>query len=125
MTLDETLSADQTLSGDEAQARSVLRGFWAKVRKTLGVVPFLEEAIAAFYCATDPLTPSWVKATLFGALAYFILPFDAIPDFLVGLGYTDDLAVLLGALRAVGSHVTDEHRARARATLDRLRTGSA
>jgi uncharacterized membrane protein YkvA (DUF1232 family) len=121
MSIDETFSADETLSGHEAQARSVRRGFWEKVRKTLGVVPFLEEAVAAFYCAIDPLTPSWVKATLFGALAYFILPFDAVPDFLAGLGYTDDLAVLAGAVRAVGGHVSDEHRARARATLDRFR----
>ena len=112
--------SDETLAG-EAQSRSVRTGFWDKVRKTLGIVPFLEEAIAAFYCAIDPRTPGWVKGTLFGALAYFILPFDAIPDFLAGLGYTDDLAVLMAALRAVGGHVTDAHRARARDTLDRLR----
>jgi uncharacterized membrane protein YkvA (DUF1232 family) len=118
------MTVDDSLSGGETQARSVRRGFWDKVRRTIGIVPFLEDAIAAFYCATDPATPSWVKATLFGALAYFILPFDAIPDFIAGLGYTDDLAVLLGAIRAVGSHVNEEHRARARATLERLRGGS-
>jgi uncharacterized membrane protein YkvA (DUF1232 family) len=112
--------SDETFAG-EAQARSVRTGFWDKVRKTLGIVPFLEEAIAAFYCAIDPRTPGWVKGTLFGALAYFILPFDVIPDFLAGLGYTDDLAVLMAALRAVGGHVTDEHRMKARETLGRLR----
>jgi uncharacterized membrane protein YkvA (DUF1232 family) len=103
------------------KARLVRRSFWDKVRRTLGLVPFLEDAIAAFYCALDPATPGWVKATLIGALAYFILPFDAIPDFIVGLGYTDDLAVLAGAIKAVGAHITDEHRDRARATLRRLR----
>jgi uncharacterized membrane protein YkvA (DUF1232 family) len=120
------MSFDDTLPrGDAAQARSVRQGFWDKVRKTLGVVPFLEEAIAAFYCAIDPRTPGWVKATLFGALAYFILPFDAVPDFLAALGYTDDLAVLVGALRAVGGHVTEDHRSKARETLDRLRADFA
>jgi len=42
----------------------------------------------AFYCATDSATPLPIRATLMGALAYFILPFDAIPDILLGLGYT-------------------------------------
>jgi uncharacterized membrane protein YkvA (DUF1232 family) len=108
---------DQVLTPDEVQVR---RGFWDKVRATLGRVGFLEEAVAAFYCATDPRTPKWVKATLLGALAYFVMPFDAVPDFLVALGYTDDLAVLLGAIRAVGGHVTDDHRARARETLGKF-----
>jgi uncharacterized membrane protein YkvA (DUF1232 family) len=105
---------EEVLTPDEVQVR---RGFWDKVRATLGRVGFLEEAVAAFYCAIDPRTPKWVKATLLGALAYFVLPFDAVPDFLVTLGYTDDLAVLLGAMRAVGGHVTEDHRVRARETL--------
>lgn len=100
--------------------RAVRRRFWDKVRRTLGQVPFLEDAVAAFYCATDPTTPSWVKAMLVGALAYFILPFDTVPDLFAGIGYTDDFAVLIGALRAVGTHVNDRHRARARAALARL-----
>jgi uncharacterized membrane protein YkvA (DUF1232 family) len=108
---------EDVLMPDEVRVR---RGFWDKVRATIGRVGFLEEAVAAFYCATDPRTPKWVKATLLGALAYFILPFDGIPDFLVALGYTDDFAVVLGAIRAVSGHVTEEHRERARETLDRI-----
>lgn len=108
---------EEVLTPDEVRVR---RGFWDKVRATIGRVGFLEEAIAAFYCATDPRTPKWVKATLLGALAYFILPIDGVPDFLAALGYTDDLAVLLGAIRAVGGHVTQAHRARARDALAKL-----
>lgn len=108
---------EEVLTPDEVRVR---RGFWDKVRATLGRVGFIEEAIAAYYCATDPRTPKWVKATLIGALAYFVLPFDAVPDFFVALGYTDDLAVLLGAMRAVSGHVSEDHRARARATLAKL-----
>jgi uncharacterized membrane protein YkvA (DUF1232 family) len=91
--------------------------FWHKARRTLGRVPFTEEAVAAFYCATDGATPLAVRATLFGALAYFVLPFDVIPDFIVGLGYTDDAAVLLMAYTACKTHITESHRARARAWL--------
>src|SRR3569833_1075760 len=61
-------------------------GFWTKARQTLGRIPFSVDAVAAFYCATDAATPLAVRASLFGALAYFVLPFDVIPDFLLGLG---------------------------------------
>ncbi len=92
-------------------------GFWHKTRKTLGRIPFTEDAVAAFHCATDSATPMPVRATLFGALAYFILPFDIIPDFLLGLGYTDDAAVLLAAFTTCKTYITDDHRAKARAWL--------
>ena len=89
-------------------------GFWQKARKTLGRVPFTEDAVAAFDCATDSATPLAIRVTLFGALAYFVMPFDVIPDFIAGLGYTDDAAVLLAAFTAASSHITEAHRARAR-----------
>lgn len=93
--------------------------FFAKLRPLIGKIPFVDEVLAAFYCATDSATPAWVKAVLLGALAYFIAPIDAVPDFLAGLGYTDDAAVLLGAVKAVGSHISAAHRERARAWLSR------
>ena len=93
---------------------AVRRNFWQKARKNIGRVPFIEEAVAAFYCATDRATPMAIRATLFGALAYFVMPFDVIPDFIAGLGYTDDAAVLLAAFTAAKSHITETHRARAR-----------
>ncbi len=95
----------------------VQESFWTKARHTLGRLPFTEDAVAAFHCATDSLTPLPARATLFGALAYFILPFDAIPDFLIGIGYTDDAAVLLAAFTACKSYITDDHRAKARTWL--------
>ena len=55
--------------------------------------------MAAFYCATDSATPLPIRATLMGALAYFILPIDAIPDILLVLGYTDDAAIIDRGLR--------------------------
>ena len=103
----------------------VRENFWTKARQTLGRIPFSEDAVAAFHCATDGTTPLPVRATLFGALAYFVLPFDAIPDFLLGLGYTDDAAVLLAAFTACKAYITDDHRTKARAWLFRERTSPA
>ena len=101
----------------ERDEKSVRDGFWPKVRKTLGKVPFTEDAVAAFHCATDTTTPLRIRVLLFGALAYFVMPFDVIPDFIVGLGYTDDAAVLLAAFTAASAHITEAHRAAARAWL--------
>jgi uncharacterized membrane protein YkvA (DUF1232 family) len=101
----------------ESNEKRVREGFWQKVRRTLGRVPFTEDAVAAFYCATDTATPLPIRATLFGALAYFVMPFDIIPDFIAGLGYTDDAAVLLAAFTAASSHITEMHRQKARAWL--------
>ncbi len=101
----------------ESDERRVHEGFWQKVRRTLGKVPFTEDAVAAFHCATDSATPLPVRATLFGALAYFVMPFDVVPDFIAGLGYTDDAAVLLAAFSAASSHITERHRQKARAWL--------
>lgn len=107
-------------SNDEQNVR---QNFWPKLRQNLARVPFADEVLAAWYCATDVKTPLKVKGTLFGALAYFILPFDVIPDVILGLGFTDDLAVLMTALTLVKNHVTRDHRDRARETISRLRDG--
>lgn len=105
---------------------TVRRNFWHKARRTLGRVPFTEDAVAAFYCASDSTTPLPIRATLFGALAYFVLPLDAIPDLLLGLGFTDDAAILVAAFTAARMHITEHHRARARAWLlkEQGRTGA-
>lgn len=97
----------------------VEKGFWPKVKRVMDRVPFIEEAVAAYYCALDPTTPLQVKAILLGALAYFILPADMVPDFIAWLGFTDDAAVLAAAIRNVAPAISDEHRARARQRLKR------
>lgn len=96
---------------------TVRRNFWQKARRNLGRVPFTEDAVTAFYCATDSATPLPIRATLFGALAYFVLPFDAIPDMLLGLGFTDDAAIMIAAFTAARMHITEAHRIQARAWL--------
>ena len=113
------------MSDETANETIVRAGFWEKARKTLGRVPFTEDAVAAFHCATDSTTPLRIRVILFGALAYFVMPFDAIPDFIVGLGYTDDAAILIAAFAAASTHITEVHRAAARAWLLKERTSPA
>jgi len=97
--------------------------FLPKLSRVLARVPFAEDLLAAYYCAFDRAMPVKAKGILIGALAYFVLPVDIIPDMLLGLGFTDDLAVLLAAYKVVTTHVTEAHRQRARETLARLRAG--
>ena len=99
----------------------VARGFWPKMRKVAALVPFASEALAVWYCAKDEETPVAAKGMMFAALAYFVLPTDAIPDFIAGIGYTDDAAVFLAVLSIVGKHLKPRHRAAARAAVERLR----
>jgi uncharacterized membrane protein YkvA (DUF1232 family) len=96
------------------------RGFWRKLNGVATSIPFAEDAVAAYYCALDRQTPARVRAALAGALAYFILPADAVPDLLPALGYTDDAAVLIATLQLVSSHLLPEHREAARRALERL-----
>jgi uncharacterized membrane protein YkvA (DUF1232 family) len=98
---------------------SVRRRFWIKFKKVVSKLPFAEELLAAYYCAFDKQTPRHVQASLLGAIAYFILPFDFVPDMLPVLGFTDDAAILATAIRIVASHITPEHREAARAALKR------
>ena len=98
---------------------SVRRRFWLKLKRVVASLPFAEDLLAAYYCAFDGQTPRHVQAALLGAIAYFVLPFDFVPDLLPVLGFTDDAAILATALRMVATHITPEHRDAARTALKR------
>jgi len=111
----EPVRPEDYVGGDEATNERVVReGFVAKAKRYLNRLPLAQETVAMYFCLLDPKTPLWVKGTVAAALAYFILPLDAIPDFLPLAGMSDDAGVLAAALTAISAHITDEHRARAR-----------
>jgi len=93
--------------------------FWRKLKRFAVQLPFVEDILAAYYCAFDRQTPRHVQVALLGAIAYFVLPFDFVPDFLPVLGFTDDAAILATAIRMVASHITPAHHEAARAAMRR------
>lgn len=103
----------------------VERDFWQKLKATCRMIPFIDDLTSVYYCAMDPKTPLQTKAILFGALAYFIMPFDIVPDFVALLGFGDDAAVLYAAIRSVLPHIKPEHRVQAKDALDKLLQSSA
>jgi uncharacterized membrane protein YkvA (DUF1232 family) len=104
-----------------ANEQALQRDFWHKAGQVVASLPFAEDLLAAYYCAFDRQTPLHVKAVLIGALAYFVLPTDLIPDYIPVIGYADDAAVLAAAIRVVRAHIRPEHREAARRALARLR----
>jgi uncharacterized membrane protein YkvA (DUF1232 family) len=106
-----------------ANEQAARRKLWRKLRALAASLPFAEDLLAAHYCAFDRETPAHVKAVLLGAIAYFIVPSDLIPDYIPMIGYTDDAAVLATAINLVASHLTADHREAARRLLSRLRDG--
>lgn len=105
----------------ERQQKKVNAGFWRSVKKAIAHIPFMSEVVAAYFCTLDSATPFRVRAMLTGALFYFVLPLDAVPDFLAGVGFTDDAAVLLGTLNMLRVHIKPAHRNAAATALKKLR----
>lgn len=103
-----------SFASDETRVK---REFWPTLRRVARNIPFAEDAVAAYYCALDRETPMHVRAALIGALAYFVMPLDAVPDFLPLMGFADDASILAAAIAAVRLHMTDRHREAARRTL--------
>ena len=98
-------------------ARIVRNGFWRKLLKLAGRVPFSEDLAAAYFCVVDPKTPSRVRGILLVALAWFVLPASVMPEWLIVAGLTDDAAVLALAAGMVRKHIKERHYVLARAAL--------
>jgi uncharacterized membrane protein YkvA (DUF1232 family) len=113
------LGREVALTSFAERERKIRRDFWAKLKRFAGLVPFVEDLVAAYYCALDPSTPMRVRGMLLAALAYFILPADLIPDMIAGLGFADDAALLTAVIALVASHITPTHRAAAARALDK------
>lgn len=104
------------MTGDE---HSFADKLWRRLKREAASIPFLEDLLTAHYCAFDRKTPLYVKAALVGAVAYFAVPDDLLPETLIGLA--DEAAVLAGAFKLVSSHIKPEHREAARRQIERLR----
>lgn len=99
----------------------VSKGFWPKIRRTASHIPFAGQALSVWFAARDPETPAAAKGLMLGALAYFVLPIDAIPDIFAGIGFTDDAAVITALIATLGANIKRRHRDQAAEALERLR----
>jgi uncharacterized membrane protein YkvA (DUF1232 family) len=107
--------------GLAAFERLVRRRFASALSARIAALPFAELAVAAYFCAIDGRTPAAVKLGLLGAVAVLVTPARLLPKLLARLGVAGDALGILTAVQAFGSHITPEHRLRARELLIRLR----
>lgn len=80
----------------------------------------IEKALILYYVFMDVNTPVWVKVLLAAALGYLICPLDAIPDVIPVAGFTDDLGVIASAILKSTVFINDDHKAKAKKTLERF-----
>lgn len=114
MTKTDDVALPAVVARNERIARD---GLWRKLRRFAGRIPFAADLVAAYHCARDPATPFRARAILIAAVAYFVLPIDAVPDALTVIGFTDDAAVLAAAVAVAGAHIAPRHREAARQAL--------
>ena len=107
----DEVEADTDYAG--AYSENKFRAKLAKYALTAGQA-VVEKALVLFYVLRDPATPARAKAIVIGALGYFIMPLDAIPDLIPGAGFSDDLGALAVAFTLVAMHIKPEHLERAR-----------
>ncbi|MDY6924774.1 MAG: YkvA family protein [Pseudomonadota bacterium] len=123
MTPDDALDPSRALvpSVQRVNEVRVSKGFWPKMRRTASKIPFAGQALSVWFAARDPETPTAAKGLMVGALAYFVLPIDAIPDIFAGIGFTDDAAVIAALIATLGANIRKRHKDQANEALERLR----
>jgi len=93
--------------------------FWSKIMKygKKAGSSVVYAVLLLYYTLQKPEVPKRVKVVIIGALGYFILPIDAIPDFAVGLGFTDDLGAIGFALIQVAMYIDQDVKKKAKEKL--------
>ncbi len=96
--------------------------FWNKVlsmAKKAGI-KIIYLALLLYYYLNSSHVSTTDKAIVYGALGYFIFPFDIIPDYIPFIGYTDDFTVLYYAYKRVKSKIDDSIREKAKNKLNSI-----
>ncbi len=96
--------------------------FLSKLKKVFTIAGrgLTEKLLLLYNLMIDPEIPKNVKLIIASGLSYFILPFDSIPDFLVGIGFSDDLAVILGIVYMLTTHITESHKQKAKEMTEKI-----
>jgi uncharacterized membrane protein YkvA (DUF1232 family) len=81
-----------------------MRTFWLAQR----FFQFRRDLGRLWHAFFDPRTPLWLKAAMVGVTLYLFSPIDLIPDFLLGLGFLDDLIVVPFLLSWIARHLPGE-----------------
>ena len=89
----------------EEKARYVEENLWEKLERVGKKISFAKDILALYRYMLDPKVSWYRKTIVVGALVYFIVPIDAIPDIAPLIGYMDDLGVITALLKFLGSEL--------------------
>jgi uncharacterized membrane protein YkvA (DUF1232 family) len=89
---------------------------WEKIKKysKAAGTKVVYAVLLLYYAMTDSKVSIKTKLFIAAALGYFILPTDAVLDLTPIIGYSDDLGVLLFALKQISTAITPEVKENAR-----------
>ena len=84
--------------------------FWIKIKEVAKKVGLKTTAYALilYYILQKKEVPVSDKLLITGCLGYFILPIDLIPDFAPVVGYSDDIAGMIFAVKRCMVYIDDE-----------------
>lgn len=118
--MSKTTHEEKEANNPYAEAYSE-QGLWDKLSQFAKKAghEVVEKALLLFYALQEERTPTWAKATIMGALGYFIAPLDAVIDLTPGIGYTDDLGVLALAVTVVAAYINDNVRRKTAVKMER------
>lgn len=96
--------------------------FWDKIKSVAVKAGYelINKALLLYYAMQSPSMSAKNKAIIIAVLGYFILPIDVVPDFIPGLGFADDLAALVWALKTISNNITPEVKEKAQQKCDEL-----
>jgi uncharacterized membrane protein YkvA (DUF1232 family) len=96
--------------------------YWEKLKKSGTDIgkKGVAHALVLYYGLQDANMPGWSKAVIVCALGYLILPTDLIPDFVPGLGFTDDVGVLVAAFKNIEDSIPESSKSKTRKKLKEL-----
>ena len=101
----ETKTPQDIAQYQEHYSESGLFAKIGKVCKKAGIKA-IYYVLLLYYVLMDGNTSLKDKGIIIGALGYFILPIDLIPDFIPVAGFTDDIAALTACLHTVKANIT-------------------
>lgn len=100
----------EVLEKDKYAEKYSESSFFDKIKNTVksAGLTLIYKAMQLYYVTENPNCPKKIKAAIFAALGYFIMPLDVIPDFTPMVGYSDDAAAIALALGLAQFYIDDE-----------------
>jgi uncharacterized membrane protein YkvA (DUF1232 family) len=108
--VDELDFGGETEEQASSKIKFIDQNIWTKLEHAGKKITFAKDIKALYYYMKDPFVGWHRKAIVVAGLIYFLVPFDAIPDFSPFIGFLDDLGVITSLLKYLGKELVPYYR---------------